>query len=320
MCPAGIRWLEGEAGSRKGGRVTRGLGDHEALAKARGRALTTPMFVDAARRVARLARLAGRKDDAARCETLADESAAAWARSFLDPATGKMGDSSQSELAFAIGFGATPPASRPLVLQQLLDKLATPDGPRLSTGIFGTRLLLEELSRSGHSDVAYALADRGTFPSWGWMLENKATTLWEHWAGGDNTYSHSHPMFGSISAWFFRWPGGIQPADDAVGFDRIIIRPQVVPGLKWVKCSHRSIRGLIESNWSVAGQATNYEIVIPPDSTAVIELPASPADQLTEGGRPVAGAPGIKLLPTAGTVHRLQVGSGRYQFSLQRKP
>ena len=135
----------------------------------------------------------------------------------------------------------------------------TDDGPRLTTGIFGTRFLLEELSQNGRNDLAYALADRNTFPSWGWMLENDATTLWEHWDGSDNTFSHNHPMFGSISAWFFRWLGGIQAADDAVGFDRIVIRPQVVAGLEWVKCSHRSIRGMIESNWSVTATGVSLK-------------------------------------------------------------
>ena len=318
--PAAIRWLDGEAGRRKEGLVTSGLGDHEALAKIGGPVLTTPMFIDSARRVARLARLLDRKDDATRCEAMAAESAAAWAKAFLDPATGKVGAGTQSGHAFALGLDAAPPAARPLVFQQLLDGLAAADGPRLTTGIFGTRFLMEELSRGGRNDLAYALADRKAFPSWGWMLENNATTLWEHWALSDNTFSHSHPMFGSISAWFFRWLGGIQLADDAVGFDRIVIRPQVIPSLKWVKCSHRSVRGLIESNWATTDQGTSYEIVIPPDTTAVIELPTGAGEKLTEGGRPITEVGGIKLLPGGPTVHRLQVGSGRYQFSLQQRP
>jgi alpha-L-rhamnosidase len=318
--PAAIRWLDGEAARRKQGLVTSGLGDHEALAKSGGVVLTTPMFIDAARRVARLARLLDRPADATRCETLATESATAWAARFLDPATGQVGGGSQSEQTFALGFGAAPPAARPQVFQRLLDGLAAPDGSRLTTGIYGTRILLEELSQTGRHDLAYALATRNTFPSWGWMLENDATTLWEHWAGSDNTFSNNHPMFGSISAWFFRWLGGIQPAPDAIGFDRIVIRPQVVPGLTWVKCAHRSVRGPIESNWSVAGQETKFEIVIPPDSTAIIELPAAKGDVITEGGRPLADAPGVSVLPPGPAVQRLQVGSGRYQFALQRSP
>jgi alpha-L-rhamnosidase len=87
-----------------------------------------------------------------------------------------------------------------------------------------------------------------------------------------------------------------------------------------VKCSHRSVRGLIESNWTTTDQATSYEIVIPPDTTAIIELPTAAGEKLTEGGRPVADAPGITALPPGPTVHRLQVGSGRYQFSLQHRP
>lgn len=315
--PAAIRWLDVEAARRKQGLVTYGLGDHEALNKSGGPVITTPMFIDSARRVARLARLIDRKDDATRFETMAEESMAAWTHAFLDSATGKVGDGSQSNQTLALGLEAAPPAARPMIFNKMLDSLKAPDGPRLSTGIFGTRFLLEGLSRNGRSDLAFTLADRKTFPSWGWMLENNATTLWEHWAGSDNTYSNNHPMFGSISAWFFRWLGGIQAADDAVGFDRILIRPQVVPNLKWVKCSHRSIRGLIESNWSITEHGTSYEIVIPPDSTAIIELPADGG--LTESDQPITEASGIKTLPPGSSVRRLQVGSGHYRFSFVHK-
>jgi alpha-L-rhamnosidase len=201
----------------------------------------------------------------------------------------------------------------------LVESLSAPaDGPRLTTGIFGTQHLLEMLSRNGRPDLAYALADRKTFPSWGWMLENDATTLWEHWAFSDNTFSHNHPMFGSISAWFFRWLGGIQAADDAIGFDRIVIRPQRVAGLDWVKTSHRSIRGPIESNWSVDKDGAVYEIAIPPGATALVELPAVEGDSLSESNLPIQEAKGVKLLSSGPLVHRLQVGSGNYRFRVLR--
>ena len=314
--PAAIRWLDNEASKRKDGLVVKGLSDHEALVKNRGPEQTTPMFIDAARRVGRLARVIGREADADRCQKMADESATAWAKAFLDPNTGKVGDGSQSNQTFALGFGAAPAEARPQVFQQLLEGLKADDGPRLTTGIFGTRFLLEELSRNGRSDQAFALADRNTFPSWGWMLENDATTLWEHWAKDDNTYSHNHPMLGSISGWFFRWLGGIQVADDAVGSDRIEIRPQVVSGLDWVKCSHRSIRGLIESNWTISTTERRFEIVVPPDTKALVELPMHPGEVLRESGRPITEVTEIEPLKSGPTSHSLRVSSGRYQFSI----
>ena len=110
--PAAIRWLDGEAGRRKQGLVAKGLGDHEALAKAGGPVLTTPMFIDSARRVARLARssAATRMPPAARRWPTNPPPHGPSASS--TPATGKVGGGSQSEQAFALGFGAAP-QSRP---------------------------------------------------------------------------------------------------------------------------------------------------------------------------------------------------------------
>jgi alpha-L-rhamnosidase len=317
--PAAMRWLDGEASRRVEGLVTKGLGDHEALAKVGGPVLTTPMFIETARRVARLAKVIGRDQEAVRFEKMADESATAWAGKFLDSATGKVGAGSQSEQSCALGFGALPETARKLAFEQLVANLTEPaDGPRLTTGIYGTRFLLDELSRNGRSDLAYKLADRNTFPSWGWMLENNATTLWEHWAGSDSTFSHNHPMFGSISAWFFNWLGGIEPAEDAVGFDRILIRPQVVADLKWVKCSHRTLLGPVESNWSVKDSGCDYEIVIPAGATATIELPADKGDIVTESGRPLSEGTGITQLPPGPSVHRVKAVSGRYRFEVRK--
>ena len=318
--PVAMRWLEVAAAARQNGLVTKGLGDHEALVGARSPAHLTPMFVHSARRVARLARALGQDEDAARFDSLAAESAAAWARAYLDQESGKVADGSQPSQCFALGFGAAPPAARPAIFDRLVTELTAPeDSPRLTTGIYGTRILLEELSKNGRSDLALALADRDTFPSWKWMLQNGATTLWEHWAQEENTYSHNHPMFGSVSAWFFRWLGGIQCAPDAVGFDKIILRPQVLDGLEWVESSHRSIRGPIVSNWSVAADATRrFQFTVPTGATAVVELPVRPGELIRENNRPLADAPGIRILHSENpAIRRLKLASGSYNLTTQ---
>jgi alpha-L-rhamnosidase len=312
--PAAIRWFDLEAAKRQDGLVVIGLGDHESMPKIKGPVLGTPMFIDTARRMARLCRIAGKKNDATRFDKMAEESATAWAKAFLDEKSGKVGGGSQSEQTMALGFGAVPDQARLAVFQHLAESLTkTQDPYALTTGIFGTRFLLEELTKHGRHEVAYAIANRTTFPSWGWMLENGATTLWETWKESDNTFSHNHPMFGSISAWFFRHLGGIQVADDAVGADRLIIRPQTGLGLTWVKSSHHSIRGKIESNWNTTDKGAEFDIVIPPDTTAEIELPPG---KLTESDKPLAEAGGITILNASG--NHLKVGSGRYRFQIRK--
>jgi len=176
---------------------------------------------------------------------------------------------------------------------------------------------MEQLSKRGRSDLAYELATRETYPSWGWMLQNGATTLWETWQGDSDRMSFNHPMFGSISAWFFKWLGGIQPAEDAIGFDRIEIRPQIVGDLKWVKSSHESIRGTIISNWSTDATGTTYEITIPANTTAIIELNKPKGSTATESGKALNTSEGIKLLPpqSMDTV-RMKALSGSYIFKV----
>jgi alpha-L-rhamnosidase len=313
--PVAIRWIDVVAAQRQDGLIVKGLGDHEALIPARSPAHLTPKFIDSARRIERLSRIIGKVEDAERFDQMANESEAAWSKAFLDPATGKVADGAQSTQTFALGFGAVPEESRKAVFDQLVGSLtAVEDSPRLTTGIYGTWIMLEQLSKHGRSDLAYGLANRETFPSWKWMIKNGATSLWEHWEQEQNTYSHSHPMFGSVSTWYFRWLGGIQCADDAVGFDRIMLRPQIPAGLDWVKTSHQSLRGEIVSNWSVNGKERVFEFTIPVGVTAIAEIPARAEETLTEGGKALGESPEIKLLESSASIHRVEIGSGTYRF------
>ncbi len=307
--PAAMRWFALEASKRKNGLVPSGLGDHEAFERLGGAPVTTPMFIDTARRMARLARIIGNEEDSKRLEAMAKESAVAWTKTFLDPKTGKVGGGIQSEQLLALGFGAAAQPSDTAVYEYLVKDLkAAADGPSLTTGIFGTRFMLEMLSQRDDHNMAYALANRKTFPSWGHMIENGATTLWETWKESDNTYSHNHPMFGSISAWFYRHLAGIQIAPDAIGANRLFIRPQAPTGLEWVKCTHQTIRGTVVSNWKVTDNGIEYEITIPPDTTARIQLPALQNDVKKNGvTSPIGNSP-----------HQDVVGSGTYRYLISK--
>ncbi|MFU8849034.1 MAG: family 78 glycoside hydrolase catalytic domain [Opitutales bacterium] len=320
--PTAMRWLEAEAARRENALVVTGLGDHEAISGlSRGPALTTAVFTYSARQIARLANIVGEKATAEKAMAYAWESNAAWEAEFLDPATGIVADGGQPAQTFALGFAASKPGTQDKIFEQLVQHLTAPeDGPRLTTGIYGTRILMEQLSKRGRTDLAYRLATRETYPSWGWMLQNDATTLWESWKGGDGAFSHNHPMFGSISAWFFRWLGGIQPAPDAVGFDRIRIRPQPVPGLEWVESSHESVRGTIVSNWSTGPEGATYEIVIPANTIAQIELPVPQGANVTESNQALNQAKGLKVLPpqSLDTI-RLKALSGHYTFKVKQQ-
>lgn len=313
---AAKKWLLLVEKQHPTGIVTSGLSDHESLTENPAPDLVTPMVFQCAQILARLAERQGKRQDAAHFTALASTIQGAYLAKFLDQTTGRVGIGTQASQAMALYTGIVPAALRPKVLDYLLQTIRDRKD-HLSTGILGTKFMLDVLSREGHVDLAYRIATQTDFPGWGWMLKNGATTLWEHWAFSDNTFSHNHPMFGSISQWMLQSLGGIRPGPDAVGFDRILIAPKTPAGLDWVKSSYRSVRGKIVSNWKREGRAVRCEIEVPVNTRARIVLTASDPAKVTEGGRAIERAKGLSEIKAGqGTVEML-AGSGRYEFVIQ---
>jgi hypothetical protein len=80
-------------------------------------------------------------------------------------------------------------------------------------------------------------------------------------------------MFGSVDEWFYKELAGIQPAPDAVGFDKIIIRPRILGGLKWAKANYQSVRGPVASAWKIRGGKLRLNVTIPANASAEIFVP-----------------------------------------------
>jgi len=120
------------------------------------------------------------------------------------------------------------------------------------------------------------------------MLDRGATTLWEHWEHSDDTYSHNHPMFGSVSEWFFAWLAGIQAESAAAGFDRILIRPQPVRDLAWVKARILTVRGEVRSEWRRDARFFTLDVTIPPNTTATVFISGTGPDLYRRAAGPRA--------------------------------
>ncbi len=295
--PVARRWLELVRGGAPDYIVRGGLHDHEALEKEKAPPMVTPLYAESARLLSGLARVVGRSDEADDYARLVEAIRGAYAKAFLAPDTGRVASGIQAAQAFALHLDLLPAAVRPAALAQLVSDIVEKQTNHLTTGIFGTKYALDVLSREGRAEVVNRVVNQRDFPGWGHMLEQGATTLWEHWKFSDNTFSHNHPMFGSVSQWFYHWLGGIEPAPDAVGFDRILLHPQFVEGVDWVRCTHRSVRGPIACEWKRTGDRIDLLIEVPVNATALLTLPG--AYRVSGDGR-----------------DRLPLGSGQYRFTL----
>ncbi|MFT5240927.1 MAG: alpha-L-rhamnosidase [Kiritimatiellia bacterium] len=312
------RWLRLVRETQPSHLVETGLSDHEALEAGDPPIMVTPLYHQSACIMATLAGIRGCEADQNEFQQLADAIADAYTEAFFDSGNDTNPAASQASLSFALYAGLVPDAQKPEALRRLVDDIQQKHNGRLTTGIFGTKYMLDVLSENGYADLAYALATATDEPSWGYMIDQGATTLWEHWAESDDTFSHNHPMFGSISEWFYKHVAGIQVDRDACGSDKVTIHPKLTHKLEWAKASYQSMRGEITSHWYWQGDVLYLDLYIPSGVTATVHLPAQNAAQVMEGDSAVCDVAGVKTLQHEDGKIVLAVQNGEYRFSAPR--
>lgn len=195
------------------------------------------------------------------------------------------GANNQACNAIAAYADMIPQERRARVIGTLVNDVIENHAGHLTTGNICTKYLLEALTQGGRGDVAALIAAQETYPSWGYMLANGATTLWERWelASGNGMNSHNHPMLGSVDAWFFRWIGGIQADPTGPGFERFDIRPQITGGLKHACAALKTLRGTITCTWQAYGSQLSLDLTVPVGSQARVFFPWACGMVLMEG-------------------------------------
>lgn len=227
----------------------------------------------------------------------------------------------QAGYALALNFDLLPDSARSNAVQWMLQNIDKYHG-HLSTGIQSSHRLMLELSSSGHHAVACRVLSLSDFPSWGMMLANGATTIWERWDGfvkdrgfqdpGMNSFNHW--AFGAVGEWIWRDLAGINPDPANPGFQHFIISPKPGGDLTWLKARYISIRGPISTEWRQDSSGFSLKVEVPANTSATIYMPASSPASVTESGRPIQKVKGVTQQAVAQGSCVLDVQSGSYNF------
>jgi alpha-L-rhamnosidase len=277
--------------------------------------------------VAKAAEVLGKPDEAQKYRSLASDIKAAFHKKFYDPANEYYATGTQSANTFALFLNMVPEENRGAVMGYLTNNIVYSHDTHVTTGFLGIKYLMEVLTEEGRSDLAYELATQASYPSWGYMMENGATTLWELWQNktGPSMNSHNHPMFGSVGCWLYQALGGINLDAKEVGYRRIRIAPQMVRDLTWASATVETVRGVVSSEWQRTADRIHLEILIPVGSNAQVLIPKLQMARVnvTEGGKAVwqkgafqSGVPGIRSAKDETESIVLEVGSGHYSFEI----
>jgi secreted protein with Ig-like and vWFA domain len=183
----------------------------------------------------------------------------------------------------------------------------------LTAGDVGYRYLLRALADGRRSDVIFNINNQSDRPGYGYQLKMGATSLTEAWNAGRNS-SQDHFMLGQIQEWFYHDLAGIQNDPDSAGFKKIVIAPQPVGDVTWVKASYDSIRGKVVSDWKRDGGKFTLQVTIPANTTATVFIPAKSAGDVTEGGKAIPQVTDVKFLREENGRAIFEIASGSYEF------
>ncbi|MEJ2879842.1 glycoside hydrolase family 78 protein [Pedobacter sp. GR22-6] len=235
------------------------------------------------------AKVLGKQEDVAEYTKLLGDIKSAFVKEYLT-GNGRLVSGTQTAYVLALQFDMLPEELRAQAAQRLVDNVRS-YGNHLTTGFLGTPYLCHVLSRFGHTNVAYDLLLQESYPSWLYPVKMGATTIWERWDGikpdgsfqTESMNSFNHYAYGAIGDWMYRTMTGIQSDESAVGYKKIIIKPQPGGKISHAAAELMTSYGLVKSSWKIENGLFKLDVVIPANTQATVILPDGKTEQSGSG-------------------------------------
>lgn len=263
------------------------------------------------------AKAIGKDEDVATYQLLGDKIKDAFNQKYYND-KGYYATNALTDNVIPLYFGMVPKDKVEQVFKNITYTVEVTNKGHLSNGLVGIQWLMRCLNDYGRPDLAYAIATQKTYPSWGYMVENGATTIWELWNGNTadpkmNSQNHVM-MLGDLLIWYYENLAGIKSASGA--FKTITMKPEMINGLNSVNASYHSVYGLIKSNYNKTATQLKWNVTIPPNTTAMIYIPARNKNEVSEQ---LASAKDLKYIKMENGRAIYEVGSGDYAFVVEQR-
>ena len=274
------QWMDKVARIHPEGLVKEGLSDHESLKPVPVELTGTAHYLQCARIMQKFARVMEDPESEQKYQQLAEKLKTLVRERFWEQPV-KEDINRQTLFATLLYYDIVPESELEAAKDSLLCAVNNAPSGHFITGIFGTKYVLETLSEYASANKVFEIVNSTDYPGWGHMIDNGATTIWETWKESDNVYSNNHPMFGSVTEWYYRWLAGIRPDPEYPGFEIFTLDPYTPQGLDSVSCTYHSPYGAIVSNWEkLEADTFRYTLAVPDGSQANVQLPLKPNQQI----------------------------------------
>lgn len=261
--------------------------------------------------MAQIAAVLDRPADAAHYRTQADLLRPIVHNAFYDRQKKTYAAGGQLDLAFPLLVRVVPEELRADILRQLEQDIVKKRHGHIAVGLVGVPILIKTLMELDRNDLIFTFANKDTYPSWGYMLKNGATTTWEYWSG---ERAHICNLFNGIGTWFYQAVGGIQLDLTSPGFKHFVIKPVILGDITWAKTQYNSIRGPIAVDWKRENGQLEINVRVPANATATVFVPTHDVADVLEGDMQATKSKcvGFRRMESGAAV--FDVDSGSYHF------
>lgn len=230
------------------------------------------------------------------------------------------GGDTQTGYVLALHMNLLPDSLRAAAVTKLAAKIDANHG-MLATGFLGTPYLLEELTKAGRADLAYKLLLNTQYPSWGYLIEHGATTMWERWNGDQmkddpSMNSYNHYAYGAVADWIYRYAAGVDATPLDAGFHTVLLHPVFDSRMGSIAFDYNSSYGPIHSDWTIQGATATWHLTIPPNTTGLLAVSSTDAAKYKMNGAAITESKMAKLAD-AGTGYELPAGTYSFQVALK---
>jgi alpha-L-rhamnosidase len=282
--------------------------------------ISTAYYYKYLKMMQQFAGISGHQQDIQSYKDLCDSVFIAFNKTFFNTENGYYGDKKLTENLLALSFEMVPDDKKDTLLQKIEEIIMVDNAGHLSVGLVGAQWLMRSLSENGMKDIAWKLATNTTFPSWGYMVENGATSIWELWnanTAAPNMNSQNHVMMlGDLIIWYFENLAGIQSHAEKSGFKTIVMKPDFRKELQYINASYQSAYGKIISSWSRKDSDLEWKVSIPANTEAILYLPSSDKNLITENGVSITESDDILEITLEKDLTKIHIGSGTYNFNI----
>ncbi len=241
---------------------------------------------------------------------------AAFQRNFFDQERHCYSNNTVTANILALAMDFVPDEEVDAVCENIRAKIMDEYHGTMATGIIGNQWLWRELTHHGYGDIAWLLATTTDYPSFGYMVSQGATTIWELWNGdkaNPKMNSRNHVMqLGDLLIWCYEDLAGIKSDSKDVAFKKIVMKPAFyMQDLDYVKAAYATPYGLVQSYWQKIDGHLRWRVTVPANTSAEVHIPLTSLKELRVNAGNYASA-GVSCLSKDKDGCVLALPSGSY--------